>query len=165
MDGANSCTAGLNYDPTSNQCANDVNGWVTSKTSHQVCGYVRMKCAEHKIYLWKTTSTADAKPMQDVAFLPTTDANLKVYSRTSVKGKCYTYTYAFKKWMECTATSTTTDSQGIVTPSAWECKSEKRCDCISCTKGSNVASVSAPCNCDDIPDSVNAAAIGMCAET
>jgi len=162
VDGADSCTAGLNYDPTSNQCANDLSGWLTNKTSHQNCGYVRMKCAEHKIYQWKT----GAVDLKDVAFLPTTDTNMEKYSETGGFNKnCYTYTYAFKKWMECKASSTTTDSQGIVTPSAWDCKSEKRCDCISCTKGSIVASVSAPCNCDDIPASVNAAAIGMCAES
>ena len=53
------------------------------------------------------------------------------------------------QWMECNAKLVNTTS-GRAVPDGFECELvcvEKRCTCLSCTKGSNVANEGAPCSC------------------
>lgn len=171
-DDAPSCTAGLNYDPWNNVCADSASGW-NSSTPASACRYVQHKCDKHNIFYYPPTGTA---------ILPLTQSNIDLFGTSATGGwgkKRYRYEYVFKKWMECTAkdvivTVDDDDTDGAVAtaePDGWDCEVEKRCVCLSCTMGSLTDEAGdkyytgEPCSCDAIPPSVQGTAAGMCAQT
>jgi len=153
-DHAPTCIAGFNYDTGTNVCADSANGW-NINTPASACGYAQHKCTEIKVYLW---------PGKPDARSPTSQKNINSYASNRIMKIQYTYTYALKKWMECNAKFVNTTS-GRAVPYGFNCNVEKRCTCLSCTKGSGVADEGAPCSCSDIPDSVQGKAAARCAQT
>merc|ERR1711918_29220 len=95
---APSCTAGLNYDPILNVCADSASGW-NSSTPASACRYVKHKCDKHNIFYNPRTHQAE---------LPITAfeiARLR-HGTSATEGKARyrsRYEYVFKKWMECSA--------------------------------------------------------------
>ena len=77
---------------------------------------------------------------------------------------CHMTSLVRVQWMECNAKFVNTTS-GRAVPYGFNCNVEKRCTCLSCTKGSGVADEGAPCSCSDIPDSVQGKAAARCAQT
>jgi len=158
---APSCVAGFNYDPGTGMCADSASGW-NSTTPAAACGFAQHKCNELKVYYQN-------KP--GLAVLPLTEANQRQYQTTGFP-QVYTFTYVFKKWMECTAKNVHANSSGTAAePDGWNCKVEKRCVCLSCTMGSETDEpgdndyTGEPCSCDATPVSVQARAGLQCAQT
>jgi len=152
---APTCMVGFNYDRGVNVCGDSANGW-NANTPASACGYAQHKCNEIKVYLWVNKGMG--------ADIPTSQENMVWYATQKVSKQVYTYTYALKKWMECNAKFVNTTS-GRAVPYGFNCNVEKRCTCLSCTKGSGVADEGAPCSCSDIPDSVQGKAAARCAQT